>query len=197
MTRTLQECQAEVFRRSEQRIKERKKRRKHLLMLCIPLVLCLTAVSGLLLSGFGLTKSTDEAIPESIPELYYDGSATYPAVDISPGSVAVSGNGLSHLYTAEEKVQGIMDLIDKVVNTMQVTTATGSLSAEATQVGSTGPEEDPKDSTYRILVRHRNGTITEYSLSGTFLTDHTTQQTFPIPEDTYAALKSLLELPFD
>lgn len=195
--RNLKECQAEVFRRSEQRINERKKRRKHLLMLCIPLVLCLTAVSGLLLSGFGLSKSTDEAIPESIPELYCDGSATYPAVDVFSGSVAVSGNGLSHLYTAEEKVQGITDLIDKVVNTMQVTTATGSLSTESTQVGSTVPEEDPKDNTYRILIRHGNGTVAEYSLSGTFLTDHTTQQTYPISEDTYTALQALLDLPLD
>ena len=195
--RNLKECQAEVFRRSEQRINERKKRRKHLLMLCIPLVLCLTTVSGLLLSGFGLSKSTDEAIPESIPELYYDGSATYPAVDVFSGSVAVSGNGLSHLYTAEEKVQGITDLIDKVVNTMQVTTATGSLSTESTQVGSAPPEEDPKDNTYRILIRHGNGTVAEYSLSGAFLTDHTTQQTYPIPEDTYAALQALLDLPLD
>lgn len=191
--RNLQECQVEVFRRSEQRINERKKRRKHLLMLCIPLVLCLTTVSGLLLSGFGLSKSTDEAIPE----LSYDGSVTVPAVDVFSGSVAVSGNGLSRLYTAEEKVQGITDLIDKVVNTMQVTTATGSLSNESTQVGSTVPEEDLKDNTYRILIRHGNGTVAEYSLSGAFLTDHTTQQTYPIPEDTYAALQALLDLPLD
>ena len=195
--RNLQECQAEVFRRSEQRIKERKKRRKHLLMLCIPLVLCLTTVSGLLLSGFGLSKSTDEAIPESIPELYYDGSATYPAVDVFSGSVAVSGNGLSHLYAAEEKVQGITDLIDKVVNTMQVTTATGALFSESTQVGPTAPEEDPKANTYQILIRHGSGTVAEYSLSGAFLTDHATHQTYPIPEDTYTALKALLELPFN
>ena len=63
MMRDLQEFQAEVFRRSEKRIKERKKRRTHALMLCIPLVLCLTTVSGFLLSGHGLTKSADEAIP--------------------------------------------------------------------------------------------------------------------------------------
>ena len=194
--RTLQECQAEVFRRSEKRIKERKKRRKHLLMLCIPLVLCLTAVSGLLLSGFGLSKSTDEAIPEAFPEVSYDGSATYPAVNGFLGSVEVSGNGLSHLYISEEEVQGILALIDKVVSTMQVTTATGSIIAEFTEVGSTVMEEDPKANTYQILIRHGSGTVTEYSLSGTFLTDHTTQQTFPITEDTYAALKDLLELPF-
>ena len=192
MMRTLQECQAEVFRRSEQRIRERKKRRKHLLMLCIPLVLCLTAVSGLLISGFGLSKSTDEAIPE----MSYDGSVTYPAVNVSPDTVEVSGNGLSHLYTAEEDVQGIIDLIDKVVSTMQVTTATGSVIAETTPASTMVTEEDPKANTYHILIRHGNGRVNEYSLSESFLTDHATLQTFPITADTYCAFMDILNLPF-
>ena len=39
--RELNECKAEVFRRSEKRMKERKRRRKHILLTCIPMVLCI------------------------------------------------------------------------------------------------------------------------------------------------------------
>ena len=44
--RDLNECQAEVFRRSEQRIKARKQRRKHILLACVPLVLCITLLAA-------------------------------------------------------------------------------------------------------------------------------------------------------
>lgn len=40
--RSLQECQAEVFRRSEKRIRTRR-RAIRAVMVCVPLVLCLTA----------------------------------------------------------------------------------------------------------------------------------------------------------
>ncbi len=39
--RDLKDCQAEVFRRSEERIRKRIKRRRQILSLCIPLVICL------------------------------------------------------------------------------------------------------------------------------------------------------------
>ena len=45
--RELTECKAEVFRRSEVRIRERKRVRKHIVMLCIPL--CLLMVLGTLM----------------------------------------------------------------------------------------------------------------------------------------------------
>ena len=49
--RELHECQAEVFRRSEKRIKERKQRRKRILMVCIPLVLCIPLCAAFFLKG--------------------------------------------------------------------------------------------------------------------------------------------------
>ena len=71
--RTMQECYEEALRRSEERIKERKKRRTHLLVACIPLVLCLTIFAGFLLPGFGV--STDMAAPEAALPLYNAESA--------------------------------------------------------------------------------------------------------------------------
>ena len=42
--RNLEDCKAEIFRRSEERIKERKRARKRVLACCIPL--CLLLVAG-------------------------------------------------------------------------------------------------------------------------------------------------------
>ena len=42
--RNLEDCKTEVFRRSEERIKERKKKRNRVLACCIPL--CLLLVAG-------------------------------------------------------------------------------------------------------------------------------------------------------
>lgn len=44
--RELNECTAEVFRRSEKRIKERRKRRSHILVWCIPLALCVAVLGA-------------------------------------------------------------------------------------------------------------------------------------------------------
>lgn len=60
--RSLQECQAEVFRRSEKRIRTRR-RAIRAVMVCVPLVLCLTAFS--LLVRPGLPSSPDGAPPKN------------------------------------------------------------------------------------------------------------------------------------
>jgi len=63
--RDLQECQAEVFRRSEKRIQERTCRRKRIVMTCVPLVLCLVIAGTMMLPG---RPSTDMTAPENVQE---------------------------------------------------------------------------------------------------------------------------------
>ena len=61
--RELNECKAEVFRRSENRIKERKKNRNRILALCIPLCLILTVMSITILPAMlpiGNNKTANE-----------------------------------------------------------------------------------------------------------------------------------------
>ena len=95
--RDLNECQAEVFRRSEKRIKERKQHRKHILLACIPLVLCITLFSAFFI------RDTNRAAPEAP-------IATRPAMNIPCGdwdgsspasilSVEVYGLDFSRIYT--------------------------------------------------------------------------------------------------
>lgn len=61
--RELNECKAEVFRRSDNRIKERRRNRNRILAMCIPLCLVLTIFSVMMLPGM-LPAGRDKA-PEA------------------------------------------------------------------------------------------------------------------------------------
>lgn len=105
--RDLNECQAEVFRRSEKRIKEHKQHRKHILLACIPLVLCITLFSAFFL------RDTNRAAPEApvatrpamnAPVGNWDGSSP-----VSVLRVEVSGLDFSQIYTDTADIMLISD----------------------------------------------------------------------------------------
>ena len=61
--RNFEERKEEIFRRSQQRIAQRKKQIKRTVFACVPVVLCVTVVSGyLVLGGFG---AADNMAPEA------------------------------------------------------------------------------------------------------------------------------------
>ena len=64
--RTLDECKAEIFRRSEEKIKQRRKTRNRVLAACIPLCLCLSVGTvGALSGAFAAKGENMAAAPES------------------------------------------------------------------------------------------------------------------------------------
>lgn len=65
--RELHECQAEVFRRSEKRIKERKRNRNRILALCLPLCLVLAVWSVVTLSSM-LPANNKNSAADGTPE---------------------------------------------------------------------------------------------------------------------------------
>ena len=192
--RTMQECYEEALRRSEERIKERKKRRTHILVACIPVVLCLTIFAGFLLPGFGV--STDMAAPEATLPLYNAESAMGDGAVILMDSVEVVGNGLSHKYTAPEEVQEIMDFITSIVTTPQTNTTAETFDIitgdSLTDDSLTRPDEDALGKGYQITLLHSSGIAEEYTLLGSALTNHATGEVFLLSEETYFALKDLL-----
>ena len=192
--RTMQECYEEALRRSEERIKEHKKRRTHLLVACIPVVLCLTIFAGFLLPGFGV--STDMAAPEAALPLYNAESAMGDGAVILMDSVEVVGNGLSHKYTSPEDVREIMDFITSIVSTPQTNTTAetfdiitdDSLTDDALIL----PGGDTLVNGYQITLLHSSGTTEEYTLLGPSLTNCATGEVFLLNEEIYFALKDLL-----
>ena len=61
--RNFEECKAEVFRRSEVRIKQNRKRKLHIAALCVPLVLCLGI--GFWVFTQGIFAAKNGAAPEN------------------------------------------------------------------------------------------------------------------------------------
>lgn len=96
--RSLQECQAEVFRRSEKRIRTRR-RAIRAVMACVPLVLCLT-VFGLLVRP-GLPSSPDGAPPKN------NAASPPPAVC----RIDVSGAGQVTSITDDKRIRAIADTL--------------------------------------------------------------------------------------
>ena len=192
--RTMQECYEEALRRSEERIKERKKRRTHLLVACIPVVLCLTIFAGFLLPGFGVT--TDMAAPEATLPFYIAESAMGDGAVILMDSVEVVGNGLSHKYTSPEDVREIMDFITSIVTTPQTNTTAETFDiltdSSLTDDAIIMPGGDTLVNGYQIILLHSSGTTEEYTLLGPSLTNCVTGEVFPLNEETYFALKDLL-----
>lgn len=189
--RELHECQAEVFRRSEKRIKERKQRRNHILMACVPLVLCITIFGAFVFPGMdGRNRA-----PESSDELYYGAMGTDAAAGLFVGSVEVSGNGISNYYTSVEDVQGIISLLNEVVAIPETNDGGVTGNPVVGDSSSTDLKESYKDKGYKILVKRGDGSITEYLLVGSLLIDQTAEEEFHIGEDTCKDLKEALGIP--
>ena len=65
--RSLDECKAEILRRSEIKIRRRKQTRNRILAACIPLCLCIgIGAAGVASGGFGAKSENMAAAPESI-----------------------------------------------------------------------------------------------------------------------------------
>ncbi|MBR6826337.1 MAG: hypothetical protein IKM59_07305 [Oscillospiraceae bacterium] len=200
--RDLKECQAEVFRRSERRIKERKKRRTHVLVACIPFVLCMTLLGVYLWPEAGPDKTA--ASDRWGGTLYTNlleapDTSTGRAID---GAVEVSGKGISHIYTAPERVQEILDFFDTIENPPKDTV----ISTEAWYFGFvtdhasdfftyTTPANGLEVPGYKVTITQTDGSSTEYLLVGSSLTNQATNECFRLNEETYFALKDLLGIP--
>ena len=190
--RNFEERKAEVFRRSEKRIKERKQRRNHILMTCIPLVLCLTIFGAFLFPQLDDLKQA----PESNNEHYFSGAmGTEADGGLFAGSVEVSGNGVSSYYTSVENVQGIMRLINGIVAVPETDDADKDENFVVEDSTSTELKGDHKENGYRILVKRSDGSSAEYLLVGSMLIDQATQNEFYMSEETSKELKDALGIP--
>lgn len=192
--RNLNECQAEVFRRSEKRIKERKQRRNHILMACIPLVLCITLFSAFLLPGV-LPEDAKDAGPAG--EVNEDKSESlacaYTKID-------VTGNGISLSYTEASDVLNISNQLTSYMVNEPESNLTGSeeIRGEDFQDGTeddlhfgmTGATSAAGAGYVITLTLHEGGTIA-YRLSGNSLLDMAENKTYKL---TQAQLKELNEL---
>ena len=116
--RNFEERKAEVFRRSENRIKERKRNRNRILAMCIPLCLVLTIFSFTMLPGM-LPVGSDNAENEQIGNIS-DGiadtdGAGNPGLVHSFVMVDVKGTGAqSQYHSTIENASGVNDVFEQI-----------------------------------------------------------------------------------
>ena len=191
--RNLTECQAEVFRRSEMRIRLRRQRRRKMIAACVPLVLC--AAVWMYLADRESNNQCEEWVPGGTSVQYSGAMGTDGYWSLAPGTVAVYGDGISLVYNEAEAVQGILDLLDGIVFRPELED-----NGHFDIVGGTSTEdrkENYKETGYRILLKRSDGTGTEYFLADSVLIDQTTKEEFHISGDAYAALMDALGISRD
>ena len=195
--RNFEERKAEVFRRSEKRIKERKARRNHILMACIPLVLCITLLGAFLFPG---------AIPE---DPIFNGAAgggltedRYESLSCPIAKITVTGVNFSKSY---KDVEDLLLISEQLYSY-------GSRGAETNSNSNNGiaaEGEDRKenaDDIYGNVADHSNvaytitlvtheGVKTEYRLVGKTLKNLTTKQTYHLSQTQVNELYELLGIP--
>lgn len=196
--RNFEERKAEVFRRSEKRIKERKARRNHILMACIPLVLCITILGAFLRPNI----TPDGAVDPGDTRPVVDGMGNpiqSPSLTCPIDSITISGNGFSQSYSEVEDLLLISDLLYSY----------GTRAPESNGIideAVPGEGEDRKENTddmsgiisdstnaaYTITMVTHEGVKTEYQLFGNTLKNLTTNQSYTLSQTQVDELQKLL-----
>ena len=172
--------QAEVFRRSEKRIKERKRNRNRILMCCIPLLICITVFSTAILPAMMPAKK-GENLSDNCSDMAGNADGTnvaYVSVEVINVGTATQSSILKD--DADEVAQIYYTLQSSFVN------SGGDNKESVNDMEDDGLVEDNKDfsqsgttnlsSEFRIIFTTENGSQTIYSLSGYKLINETTKQ---------------------
>lgn len=180
--RDLQQCQAEVFRRSEKRIQQNKKRTKHILLTCVPLVLCLAVCCTVMWPG---VPSGDMCAPECAPEMPI---STEPAMGAPSTVVTVNYGELSLCYTDSNQTLQICELLEQPLNRYE---------ENREEVNYGVPEDILTNATdglasVKIVVQTPQGTQTEYLLCGNVLQNVTKGEERTLTQAQAEALKKSL-----
>lgn len=192
--RSLQECQAEIFRRSEKRIKER---RKHILMSCIPLVLC----ASLLAAAFhnpGPSKSTAPDVVQSAMGAVSAGGISECKVT----RISVSGSELTLTFTEPGQILPILELLDSCTDTAlenkapageQTRGENPTLNEDGSgRAKSEAVLSDSANVGVTVTLTPREGNEQEYLLAGNRLEDLAAGTVYALPQDLAKELHTLL-----
>lgn len=200
--RNLMECQAEVFRRSEKRIKERKQRRKHVLMACIPLVLCLSVFSAIALPDLKMSAPTSNGSVDIYSAGAQEIQTENQSIVCSLAEIQVTGPDFSKTY---RKVSDILEISD-YLHGFGYRSSESNSAASGGLVEETKKEQSESDDSfgyiadcaapgYKItLVMHEGGEEVYYLLGDT-LENQITGQSFTLYQKQVEKLKGLLGIP--
>lgn len=197
--RNFEERKAEVFRRSENRIKERKRNRNRILAMCIPICLVITVWSIMILPAMMPANKSNNSAGEGMDIMGgVDGTeAAFVRVEVMSTGTA----------TQSAILKDDADKVAQIYHTMQssfVNSSGGNKESVNDKAEDDALTEENKDysqsgttnlsSGFRIIFTTENGEQTIYSLSGDKLINETTKQETILTEDQRSNLLNMLGL---
>jgi len=196
--REINECTAEVFRRSENRIKERKRNRNRILAFCIPLCLIVTVWSIMILPAMMPASKSNNSAGEGMDIMgSVDGTdAAFVRVEIM--SIGTATQSTIQKDDATEVAQIYSTLQSSFVNSGGGNKE--SVNEEAEDDALTENKDYSQSGTtnlssgFRIIFTTENGAQTIYSLYGDKLINETTKQETILTEDQRSNLMNMLGL---
>ena len=197
--REINECTAEVFRRSEKRIKERKRNRNRILAFCIPLCLIVTVWSIMILPAMMPASKSDNNAGEGMDIMgSVDGTAAaYVRVEVMSTGTATQSAILKD--DADEVAQIYYTMQSSFVNSGGGNKESAKEEAEDDALTDENRDYSQSGTTnlssgFRIIFSTENGAQTIYSLSGDKLINETTKQETILAEDQRSNLLNMLGL---
>ena len=197
--REINECTAEVFRRSEKRIKERKRNRNRILAFCIPLCLIVTVWSIMILPAMMPANKSNNAAGEGMDMAgSVDGTAAaYVRVEVMSTGTATQSAILKD--DADEVAQIYYTVQSSFVNSGGGNKESAKEEAEDDALTDENKDYSQSGTTnlssgFRIIFITENGAQTIYSLSGDKLINETTKQETILAEDQRSNLLNMLGL---
>ena len=186
--RNLNECQAEVFRRSEKRIKERKRNRNRILALCLPLCLVLAVWSVVILSSMLPTNNKNSAAdgnPEAVGGVSGN-SAKFISVSVAGVGNAPQTNILVDDVNEVSQIYYSIDSAFVCAGEGDNKHSAGSGTTEE-KVEDYGDNFSQSESTnlasgYMITFTTGIGTQSVYTLNGYVLTDNDTNKSVTLTD---------------
>lgn len=186
--REINECTAEVFRRSEKRIQRRKRNRNHILTLCFSFCLIVTAWTVVLPAMMSNLIKKSETAPEMVGDGSESFDCTYTAVEIQNDDLLPEH---CEKVTDEAAVAKIFSAIDSLFEEVGRTDQNGGAETNEgdgnlAQPGSTSPWKS-----YTITFTTEDGSQTVYNLSGNSLLNVDTNETVVLSDNQVAELMTV------
>lgn len=184
--RDLSDYRAEIFRRSEEKIKERKRARNRALAFCIPLCLVFTVVAFAKLPNISASDISTENVSSDSDTLFVQMEIQNSESKLQTSVVNTDAAEVEEIYlliqSAFEAVVQEGDMTDdhRYVATSQ-TVVQDSLSLFS-------------DTKYKILFTVKDGEIFSYTLDGNKLIDNTTNEKVTLSSEQAFELQSKLGL---
>lgn len=198
--RNFEERKAEIFRRSENRIKERKRNRNRILALCVPLCVCIAILSVIYLPDMMISSDKSNTAEEMNMAGGVEDSSEFAYT-----SFEITGTKIAKSDTDRENIENIYNIIqsaftvdgddddmeqettinkDELPQEQKPSTQKGESTLKGEDNYSTGLVEFfSKGVTYTLTFTADNGQKIVYTLCDNILTNETTNESVTVTED--------------